>query len=88
MFCDVDSHWCKYRIAEKKGEVYQDKAGLPAVIRDEIKHIFQDLPSESLLKKCLHGQTQNSNGRLNGFIRKRLPKDIFVGKNTDDMKAV
>ena len=27
MFCDKDSEWCKYRIAEKKGELYVEKTG-------------------------------------------------------------
>ena len=50
-------------------------------VRNEIKYIFQDLSSEELLKKCLHGFTQNNNESLNGFIWKRLPKDVFVGAN-------
>ena len=41
--------------------------------------IFQELSTEVLLKKCLHGRTQNNNEAINGFIWKRLPKDVFVG---------
>ena len=41
--------------------------------------IFQELSSEVLLKKCLHGRTQNNNEAINGIIWKRLPKDLFVG---------
>ena len=79
MFCDVDSQWCKFRMAGKKGKTYVDKPGLPLAVRNEIMPIFQELSSEVLLKKCLHGRTQNNNEAIIGFIWKRLPKDVFVG---------
>ena len=79
MFCDKDSEWCKYRMAKKKGELYVDKPGLPIAVRNAIFHIFQDLSSEELLKKCLHGKTQNNNKALNNIIWTRLPKNVFVG---------
>ena len=79
MFCERDSQWCKTRIAEQKGETFEDKPGLPVAVRDEIKHILQDLSSEDLLKKCLHGKTQSNNEAISGFIWKRLPKYVFVG---------
>ena len=61
MFCEKDSQWCKKQIAEQKGETFEDKPGLPVTVRDEINHILQDLSSEDLLKKCLHGKTPNNN---------------------------
>ena len=79
MFCDNDSQWCKYRMAEKKGEAYVEKSGLPIAVRNAIFHIFQDLSSEELLKKCLHGKTQNNNEAINNIIWTRLPKNIYVG---------
>ena len=72
MFCDKESEWWKHRIAEKKGELYVDKPGLPIAVRNVIFHIFQDLSSEELLKKCLHGKTQNNNETLNNIIWTRL----------------
>ena len=42
--------------------------------------IFTDLKNETLLSKCLHGQTQNNNESLNALIWKRCPKDFFIGK--------
>ena len=51
MFCDVDSQWCKFRMAGKKGKTYVDKPGLPLAVRNEIMPIFQELSSEVLLKK-------------------------------------
>ena len=79
MFCDKDSQWCKMRQAEKLGIPYNDKPGLPIAVRDKILPIFQALSTTELLEKCLHGKTQNCNEALNGFIWKRLPKDVFVG---------
>ena len=79
MFCDKDSQWCKYRMAEKKGEAYVEKPGLPIAVRNAIFHIFHDLSSEELLKKCLHGKTQNNNEAINNIIWTRLPKNIYIG---------
>ena len=84
-FCTNDSEWCKYRLAEKDGKPFDEKPGLPAVIRDKIMPVFRDLSSEDLLRKCLHGNTQNNNEGLNAFIWKRLPKDIFVGRHVLQM---
>ena len=69
----------------KSGKEHKDKPGIPAVVRNDIQHIFQALSSEDLLKKCLHGKTQNNNESLNGFIWNRLPKVIFVGFYTLQM---
>ena len=65
-------------MAENKGELYVDKPGLPITVRNAIFPIFQDLSPEELLKKCLHGKTQN-NEALNNIIWTRLPKNVFVG---------
>ena len=34
-----------------------------------------------LLKKCLHGKTQNANESCNGMIWNRIPKATHVGIN-------
>ena len=78
-FCDKDSEWCKMRQAEKAGESFVDKPGLPVAVRDKIMPIFRQLSVPELLAKCLHGKTQNNNEGLNSFIWKRFPKYIFVG---------
>ena len=44
-----------------------------------------DLTSDELLKKCLHGQTQNVNEAFNAFVWKRAPKDIYIGRNILEM---
>ena len=39
-------------------------------------------PSDELLSRCLHGQTQNNNEAINAFLWKKCPKDVFVKKST------
>ena len=84
-FCNEDSLWCKYRIAQKNGTKYVEKPGLPKAVRDEIMPVFQALSSTELLSKCLHGQTQNNNEGLNQLIWKRLPKSVYVGRHVLEM---
>ena len=40
---------------------------------------MEELSKESLLSKCLHGQTQNQNESFNGMIWNRVPKGTYVG---------
>ena len=44
----------------------------------EIKLILKDLAAPELLKKCLHGGTQNPSESLNNMIWSRIPKRTFV----------
>lgn len=44
-----------------------------------IKPAFQALAAPELLRKCLHGRTQNANKSLNNLIWCRCPKTTFVG---------
>ncbi|GFT20849.1 uncharacterized protein TNCV_941941 [Trichonephila clavipes] len=39
---------------------------------------FRDLANPELLKKCLHGGTQNPNESVNNVIWSRVPKKTFV----------
>ena len=39
-----------------------------------------DLSSDTLLRKCLHGETQNANECLNFIVWTRCPKNTFVSK--------
>ena len=77
-FCPTgEDSCCKYH-ANKDN--YRPRLGLPIAIREFMKPLFMELSDEKLLAKCLHGKAQNSNESLNGFIQKRYPKDIFVGR--------
>lgn len=83
---DADT-WCKYRKSSAEGTVYRhkDHTHLPTTVMAEIKPIFRDLSADHLLRKCLHGGTQNPCESLNNIIWSRLPKSTFVMKNTLDL---
>lgn len=72
---DGPDTWCKYKLDR---ENYIHKNGLPLPVRDFIKPVFVDLANEELLKKCLHGKTQNANECLNKLIWDRCSKEIYV----------
>ena len=42
-------------------------------------------PNDSILKKCLHGQTQNCNEGLNNIIWSRCPKNVYVKTDVLEM---
>ena len=76
---EADS-WCKYQANKQNNTTtYKDKQGLPAAVKEIIRPIFMDLSNDELLKKCLHGKTQNNNESINNVIWKRCPKYIYVG---------
>lgn len=69
--CPVgESSWCKFQKAKEMNENYDhDKHfHLPSAFMSEIKPILTYLPSAELLKKCLHGGTQNPSESLNNMI--------------------
>lgn len=49
---------------------------------EALKPTFLALSAPSLLKKCLHGKTQNVNESFNNVVWSRIPKNTFVGKDT------
>lgn len=54
--------WCKFQSDKiNNTQTYVDKPGIPTVVCDFIKPIFSDLSDENLLKRFLHGKTQNTN---------------------------
>ena len=77
----IDS-WCKYERSLTTKEKYTHKNSLAMPVIEAIKPVFQDLANIELLKKCLHGRTQNPNESVNNVIWNRLPKTVFVGNKT------
>lgn len=74
--------WCKYQKNITGGEPYQHKHSLPREVMEIIKPVFRDLSDQELLKKCMHGRTQNPNECFNSIIWERLPKNVFVQLET------
>lgn len=72
--------WCKFQRAKANGEHYdhQQHTHYPQVVMDSIKPIFRDLAHPDLLKRCLHGGTQNVCESLNSVVWSRVPKSTFV----------
>ena len=86
-FCPKSgSGWCKWQNDQVNNtKTYRSKINLPIVIKRLIEPIFRDLSSDSLLEKCLHGQTQNSNEAFNGVLWTKCPKEVYVGRDTIQM---
>nr|XP_042913800.1 uncharacterized protein LOC122273890 [Parasteatoda tepidariorum] len=74
--------WCGYQKALVSGMSYEHKNSLPAAVMETIRPIFRDLAHPDLLKKCLHGKTQNPNESLNNVIWSRIPKNVVVHIDT------
>lgn len=74
--------WCKYNKALQLNQPYTHEISLPEAVLLAIHPTYKDLAKPDLLKKCLHGQTQNPNESFNSVIWKRVPKTEFVGIET------
>lgn len=74
--------WCKYNKALELKQPYSHELSLPEAVLLAIQPTYQGLAKPDLLKKCLHGQTQNANELFNNVIWKRVSKTDFVGIET------
>jgi len=75
--------WCLFNADQaNKTSKYVPGAGLPLKVIKAVKPIYQELTNESLLQKYTHGQTQNRKESFNGMIWHRVPKDVYVGRQT------
>ena len=61
--CKCDS-WCKFNHDEANNTTTY-KPGLPLSVVLKVKPAFDELSDEKLLRKCLHGLTQNQKESLN-----------------------
>ncbi|GFV31134.1 uncharacterized protein TNCV_4314591 [Trichonephila clavipes] len=77
-----EDSWCGYNRSIVTGEFYIHKHSLPESILLKVKKVFRDLTEKDLLKKCLHGRTQNPNESFNKCIWERIHKTVFVGIET------
>ena len=78
--------WCKWQLDKLNSTfTYKDKISIPMWIHTKIRPVFQELSDDSLLQKCLHGQTQNANEAFNAIIWTRCPKGIFVSRTVFSM---
>ena len=82
--CPTDSaSWCRYQQNKaNQSKLYKHGPGLPLEVIAKLKPENVRLSNDILLEKCLHGKTQNQNESLNGMICQRVPKEVYVGKET------
>ena len=75
--------WCRYQQDKaNRTNLYKHGPGLPLAVIKEVKPEYVRLSEDNLLKKCLHGKTQNQNESLNGMVWQRIPKEVYVGSET------
>ena len=74
---------CQYQVDKLKNtNLYKSKGELPIDVRKANLPVYNDLCNEEMLKKCLHGMTQNANESFNGTIWNWIPKATHVGLST------
>ena len=77
---ETTNSWCLYQKDKINGtNTYKVREELPVNARQLVYPIYKDLTKPELLRKCLHGKTQNANESLNGMIWERLPKIRYCG---------
>lgn len=80
--------WCKYKRMLHGGDKFVEKSpGLPDSVIKAIKPTYLELCDQDLLKKCLHGMTQNNNESFNNVLWSILPKETFVQQKTLELGA-
>ncbi|GFU73611.1 uncharacterized protein TNCV_3429061 [Trichonephila clavipes] len=78
-FCPIgEDSWSGFKNAEASGKSYKQKNSLPVAVVEAMRPIFRDLSHPDLLKKCLHGKTQNSNESFHNVIWSHVSKATFV----------
>ncbi|GFU93016.1 uncharacterized protein TNCV_3028191 [Trichonephila clavipes] len=71
-------HGVDLKKAEASGKSYKHKNSLPVAVVEAMRPVFRDVSHPDLLKKCLHGKTQNPNESFHNVVWSRVPKTTFV----------
>ena len=83
---DGVNSWCSWQKAKAKGEEYHHhKKPIPEAIIQLLKPLYARLGNPELLKKCLHGYSQNANESLHSIVWQFCPKVLFLGSNNVEM---
>ncbi|XP_060607879.1 uncharacterized protein LOC132760007 [Ruditapes philippinarum] len=71
-----EDSWCKFQVDKAQGtDTYKfPKYPLPVAVTKEIEPIIEELSSESLLKTCQMGLTQNANEACHSILWKLVSK--------------
>ena len=74
--------WCGFQLDRaERANLFKPGPGLPLKVIAELKPVFAKLSEDALLRKCLHGKTQNQNESFNRVIWDRVPKSHYVGRD-------
>ena len=74
--------WCGFQVDKAENtKKYKPGSGLPLKVIAELKPVFAKLSDDDLLRKCLHGKTQNQNESFNRVIWDRVPKSHYIGRD-------
>ncbi|KOC70661.1 hypothetical protein WH47_03677 [Habropoda laboriosa] len=78
--------WCKFHRVESVGVPcdHFNHFHSASVIIEGIKPIFEDLSNSNLLRKCLHGKSQNLEKSVNNIV-KAFKKYFPYSTNNADM---
>ena len=75
--------WCRYQQdMANQTKLYKHGPGLPLEVIAKLEPEYVRLSNDILQEKCLHGKMQNQNESLNGMIWQRVPKEVYVGRET------
>ena len=75
-----ETSWCGYQRDKAKGTAdYSHQHPLPEAVADAILPVFESLSDRQLLRRCLHGGTQNQNEAINALIWQRATKETHSG---------
>ncbi|XP_062516106.1 uncharacterized protein LOC134191499 [Corticium candelabrum] len=81
---DGEGTWCKYN---KDASSYSHHDAIPEPIAAIIKPAYEELSSDDLLNKCLHGGTSNVNEGFNNILWRIAPKSEFSGLPTLELSS-
>ena len=61
---------------------------MPPTVIKHVKSVFDNLSTDELLTKCLHGKTQNQNESFNGTIWNKIPKTNYVAPEVFELSVL
>ena len=83
-----ENSWCGFqRDLAKETTEYSHTHPLPSAVANAIHSTFEALSDQDLLRRCLHGGTQNRNEAINALIWQRATKETHSGLPTVELAA-
>ena len=77
--------WCGFK---RTGSFENKDHHLDPIFLELLEPVFRRLSSESLLRRCLPGFSQNNNESINSLVWMRAPKHKFYGPQRVEMAAI